>query len=54
MKQNVSILMITWIHLKDSVRRNYQIKDDFYSILNVEHISDAQYVHAIKVWKTCN
>ena len=27
-------------------------KDDFYSILNNEHISDTQYVHAIKVWKT--
>ena len=29
-------------------------KDDFYSILNDEHISDTQYVHAIKVWKTFN
>ena len=27
-------------------------KDDFYSILNDEHISDMQYVHAIKVWNT--
>ena len=27
-------------------------KDDSYSILNDEHISDTQYVHAIKVWKT--
>ena len=27
-------------------------KDDFYSILNDEHISDTQYVHAIKVWNT--
>ena len=27
-------------------------KDDFYSMLNNEHISDTQYVHAIKVWKT--
>ena len=27
-------------------------KDDFYSILNDEHISDTKYVHAIKVWKT--
>ena len=27
-------------------------KDDFYSILNGEHISDTQYVHAIKVWYT--
>ena len=24
-------------------------KDDFYSILNDEHMSDTQYVHAIKV-----
>ena len=27
-------------------------KDDFYRILNDEHISDTQYVHVIKVWKT--
>ena len=27
-------------------------KDDFYSILNDEHISDTQYAHAIKVWNT--
>ena len=27
-------------------------KDDFYSILSDEHISDTQYVHAIKVWNT--
>ena len=26
-------------------------KDDFYSILNDKHISDTQYLHAIKVWK---
>ena len=25
-------------------------KDNFYSVLNDEHISDTQYVHAIKVW----
>ena len=29
MKQKVSILMITWIHLIGSVRRNYQIKTTF-------------------------
>ena len=27
-------------------------KGDFYSILNDEHISDTQYIHAIKVWKS--
>ena len=27
-------------------------KGDFYSILNHEHISDTQYIHAIKVWNT--
>ena len=27
-------------------------KDDFYGILNYEHISDTQYVDAIKVWNT--
>ena len=28
------------------------VKDDFYSILHDEPISDMQYVHAIKVWNT--
>ena len=32
--------------------KKLQNKDDFYSISNSEHISDTQYVHAIKVWKT--
>ena len=27
-------------------------KEDFYSILNDDHISDVQYTLAIKVWKT--
>ena len=27
-------------------------KDDFYSILKDEHISDTRYAHAIKVWNT--
>ena len=27
-------------------------KDDFYNILNDEHIPDTQYVHAIKLWNT--
>ena len=27
-------------------------KDNFYSILNDEHICDMQYVHEIKVWNT--
>ena len=26
-------------------------KDDFYSILNDEHICDTQYLHAIEIWK---
>ena len=29
-------------------------KDDFYSILNDEHISDKQYAHAHKIWNTFN
>ena len=32
--------------------KKLQNKVDFYSILNDEHISDTQYVNAIKVWKT--
>ena len=44
--------MITWIHLTRFSEKKLPNKDDFYSILNDEHISDKQYVHAIEVWKT--
>ena len=37
---------------KDVSEKKLPNKDDFYSILNDERISDTQYVHAIKVWKT--
>ena len=30
------------------------VQQDFYSILNNEHISDEQYKHAQNVWDTCN
>ena len=33
-------------------RKKLPKNDDLYSILNDEHISDTQYVHAIKVWNT--
>ena len=33
------------------MKKKLPTKDDFYSILNDEHISDTQYVYAIKVWK---
>ena len=29
-------------------------KDDFYSIINDEHISGTRYVHAINVWNALN
>ena len=32
--------------------KKFPNKGDFYSILNYEHISDTQYIHAIKVWNT--
>ena len=32
------------------MKKNYQ--DDFYSILKDEHMSDTQYVLAIKAWNT--
>ena len=34
------------------MKKKKPIKDDFYSILNDEHIPDMQYVHAMKVWNT--
>ena len=32
--------------------KNLQNKDDLFSILNDEFISETQYVHGIKVWNT--
>ena len=32
--------------------KKLSMKDDFYSILNTENISDMQYMHAIKIWNT--
>ena len=48
MKQK-GVYLIIWIHLTEKKLPN---KDDFYSILNNEHISDTQYVHSTEVWKT--
>ena len=54
MKQKGVILMNTWIHLIGSMKKKLPTKDDFYSLLNDEHISDVQYVHAIANFrKTC-
>ena len=44
--------MATWIPFSRLSEKKLPKKDDFYSTLNNEHISDTQYVHAIKLWKT--
>ena len=44
--------MITWIVLKNSIKRNYKL--DLYSILNDQHITNEEYDHVRKVWKTFN
>ena len=39
-------------HFNRFSEKKLPTEDDFYSILNDEHISDTQNVHAIKVWNT--
>ena len=41
--------MNTWIAAKD-LMKHYQIKKTFYSELNLEDITDKDYVHAQKVF----
>ena len=43
--------MNTWIVGKDLKKNHYLIKN---SELNIEHITDKDYVHAQKVWKAFN
>ena len=43
--------MNTWIIGKDLMRHHYQYKKAFYSNLNMEDITDADYIHANKVFK---
>ena len=50
MKQKVSIHMMN--SFKRFSEKKLPKKDNFYSILNNEHISDMQHVYAIKVWST--
>ena len=40
----------SWIALKSSIKRNYPIR----IILNDQHVTDDEYDHAKKVWKTFN
>ena len=41
--------MNTWIAGKDLMKHYYHAKNFFYSELNLEHISDKDYLHAQKV-----
>ena len=43
-----------WIAGKDLTQQNYHLKKDFYSKLNVEGITDEDYMHAQNVWKVFN
>ena len=40
--------MNTWIAGKDLMKHHYQIKNIFYSELNLEHITDKDYHYQIK------
>ena len=51
MSKKVCIHTISWIVLKSSIKLNYA-KEHFYSILNNQHITNYEYDHARKVWKT--
>lgn len=44
--------MIPWIVLTNSKKTELPAKDDFYSMLNDEHITDDDYQHAQTVWDT--
>ena len=44
--KKVFILMSIWLIGKNSIGHHYMKKDDFYSHLNMEDITDADYVHA--------
>ena len=46
------MLMNTSIHLIGPMKKKLPTKNYFYSLLNDEHISDTQHVHAIKVITT--
>ena len=48
--------MITWIVLKNLMKWNYQLpaEEQFYSILNDQHVTNEEYDHARIVWKTFN
>ena len=43
-----------WIAGKDFTKQNYHIKKDFHSKLNLEGITDENYMHAQNVWKVFN
>ena len=45
--------MNTWTAGKDLKKNHYQAKEDFYSELSKENVTDEDYAHAQKVWDTC-
>ena len=42
--------MSIWIAVKNLMKQHYHSKQPFYSKLNLEDISDKDYLHAQKVW----
>ena len=45
------ILIYTWIVGKDLIKHHYLTKKAFYSELNLEGITDENYIHAQKVFE---
>ena len=52
LSKKVSTPMTSWIALKRFNNRELPTKDQFYSILNDEHITDDESIHAKEVWDT--
>ena len=52
MKKRVFILMTWWTVLKSLIKENYLKKEDFFSLLSNENITEEQYQHPETVCET--